>query len=342
MAEKQETSKNIFECIFKKIKDTFYDISVWLYNCFKRFRKTKTVSAENRSKNIFVFCVLVYPVTIFIIFYIYVNFNSILLSLKEYDYDTGRFNYIGFENFKMFFYDLRVDYMLRYATRNSIFLYFFGLVVSMPLQIMCSFFVYKKIPLSGVYKVILYLPHIISAVVMVLMFKYFVDRGLPSVLKSLGVQNVPNFFYDLNTAFPTLIFFNVWMGLGGGIILYTGVMSRIPDSLIEYGELEGMTMWKEFWHITVPLIYPTITVFLVTGVAGIFTNQASVFTFYGTEAAQYLYTFGYFMFTKVVSTASISGYPYASAAGLIFTLIAAPITLIARYFFEKYGPTAEY
>jgi len=327
------------------IADFFYSISVRLHN--RRIKKGKvtykSLSQGTRSRNLFLFCVLVIPVLQFVVFYIGVNINSILLSFKEYDINAGRYFYVGLKNFKEFINDLRNNYVLAYATKNSLILYAIGLFISMPLQIMSSFFVYKKIPLSEFFKVFLYLPSIISSIVMTIIFKYFVDKAVPEMLRLLGMETVPNFFLDTQLAFPTIIIYNVWFGLGGGIILYTGAMSRIPDSLIESAQLEGVTLWKEFWYITVPLIFPTITVFLVTGVAGIFTNQAAIYNFFGADARQDLYTYGYFLFIKVVGdNASLSLYPYASAAGLLFTFIAAPITIFVKYLLEKYGPSAEF
>ena len=334
-----------FAAVKKTLGGKWYDFTARLH---ARRRAAGTIAVRSmtrrrRAQNLFLFCVLVIPVLQFCVFYIGVNINSILLAFQEYHLDTGKYTFTGWVNFSRFISDLKDNYVLTYATKNSFLLYFVGLLISMPLQVMSSYFVYKKIPLSGFFKVFLYLPSLVSSIVMTIMFKYFVDLALPTMLKMMGVENVPNFFYDTSTAFPTIVFYNVWFGLGGGIILYTGAMSRIPDSLVEYGMLEGMTLWQEFWKVTVPLIFSTITVFLVTGVAGIFTNQAGVYNFFSGEASQDLYTYGYFLFVRVIGTnGSLSQYPYASAAGLLFTLIAAPVTLIVKWALEKFGPSAEF
>lgn len=328
----------------RAIKLFFYNLSVRLYNLKKnRKKKIRSAKSKNFAKNLFLFCVLIIPVIQFCIFYIGVNINSILLAFKQYDIATGEYHFIGFGHFKEFIRQIGTDFTLQFATKNSFLLYAIGLFICMPLHIMSSFFVYKKIPLSGMFKIFLYVPSIVSSVVMTIMYKYFVDRAVPSLLNLFGVQNVPDLFKSQQTAWSVIIFYNIWFGLGSGIILYTGAMSRIPDSLIEYGKLEGLGMWKEFWKVTVPLIFPTLTVFLVTGIAGIFTNQAGLYTFYGGNAPQYLYTYGYYLFVKVVGdTAQLADYPFASAAGLLFTLFVAPITLLAKYLLEKFGPSAEF
>ena len=124
------------------------------------------------------------------------------------------------------------------------------------------------------------------------------------------------------------------------LILYSGAMSGIEQSVLEYGELEGISMFQEFWHVCIPLIFNTITVFLVTGVAGIFTNQLALFNFFGEGARADINTLGYFFYVKVISqTATDADYVYASTAGILFSIIATPITLLAKYLLEKFGPS---
>ena len=335
-----------WDALIRKCKLAIYDLNIKLRHALKldqKQRKQRSAKSKRFARNVFLFCVLVIPVVQFIVFYIGVNINSILLAFKDYDLNTGEYYFVGGKHFTAFINQIKSEFVLQSATKNSFMLYAIGLIISTPLHIMSSFFVYKKIPLAGMFKIFLYVPSIMSAVVMTIMYKYFVDRAVPAVMELMGVDKIPSLFKSQSTAWPVLIFYNIWFGLGGGIILYTGAMSRIPDSLVEYGKMEGLGMWKEFWKVTVPLIFPTITVFLVTGIAGIFTNQGGVYTFYGEKAPQYLYTYGYYLFVQVVGDAAqLSDYPYASAAGLLFTIVVAPVTLLAKYLLEKFGPNAEF
>ena len=107
--------------------------------------------------------------------------------------------------------------------------------------------------------------------------------------------------------------------------------------------MEGVTLFQEFTRVTLPLIFPTITVFLVAGVAGLFTNQAGLYNFYGGGAREDLQTLGYVFFVKIVKAdnASYAQYPYAAASGLLFALVATPVTLLVKYLLEKYGPKEE-
>ena len=193
---------------------------------------------------------------------------------------------------------------------------------------------YKKIPAHGIFRVVLFLPQIISSLVISLMFRYFVEEAMPELLDGM------NLLLNKKTGFGTMIFYGIWASFGTQILIYTNAFSKISPELVEYGKLEGMNLWQEFIHVSLPAIFPTITIFLVAGVAGIFVNQASLFNFYGTGAKTHLKTLGYIFFVQVLKSesAAYALYPYASAAGLIFTLVATPITLLLKWALEKFGP----
>ena len=175
------------------------------------------------------------------------------------------------------------------------------------------------------------------------MFSYFVDEALPQVAKILfHIDRFESLFFRAETAFGIQVFYSIWSSFGMQLILYAGAMSGIEQSVIEYGELEGISMLQEFWHVCIPLIFNTITVFLVTGVAGIFTNQLALFNFFGEGARTDITTLGYYFYVKVISqTATKEDYVYASAAGILFSIVATPITLLAKYLLEKFGPSEE-
>ncbi len=309
----------------------------------RQLAKESSKHLDKKSSYIFMFTMLCIPIIFFCVFNIGVKVNSVLLSLKTYD--KGTYKFLGlnnlFANFKLVFDDLANNYEVKMATKNSILFYGISMLVVMPLSVFTSYFIYKKIPGAEFFKVMCYLPQMVSAIVMTLMYKYLVDKLLPKLYIAFG-QQAPNVFVD-GTKLGAIIVYNVWVGIGANIILSLGAMSRIPDQLIEVGELEGISLWKEFWQITFPLIFPTITVFIVTGVAGLFTNQASLYNFYESFAPEDIGTLGYFMFVKVIGeNSTLDLYPYASAFGVLFTLIAAPITLIVKYILEKLGPEAEF
>lgn len=292
-----------------------------------------------RKDMIFIISIVTLPVLMWAILYIGGNLNMILLAFQEYDSVNKTYYFSGINNFSKFFNDLFNDELLLLSAKNSFTVYGIDLFIQMPISLLVSYFIYKRIYGAGFFRIVLFLPSIVSGMVWVLIYKYLVEYGVPAVFPGIKTSLLTN---D-KTAFGVMLAYTIWIGFAGSMVLYTGAMSKVPQDLVEYGKIDGLNFMQELWHLTLPCIFPTITVFLVTGVSGIFTSQLALYSFYGANAPKNAYTFGYYFFRAVFGNAAKPAeFPYASAAGMAFTLVVAPITLLVRHLLEKYGPSAEF
>lgn len=344
---RKEKEEKIREPGYGAVRRGLYDAGLAVGKIFRRNggKKKKIMAGEKRAA-IFVTLMLAFPVAQILVFYFGVNVNSIMLAFKSYDSTTSSFYWSGLNNFSKVITDLFTLNVLITSAKNSAILYLVGLLIATPLNIVFAYCIYKKVPLYGFFRVVLFLPSIISSVVLALTFKYFVEHGIPELAALLKIENFPNLLRSPTYSFPVVVFYGLWSGFGGALILYTGAMTRIPDELIEFGQLEGISLPREFFGVVLPLIFPTLTTYLIIGIAGFFTGQGAIYIFYGAGAEEYMSTYGYYFFTRVVNSTgavmSYSNYPYAVAGGLVFTLVAAPLTFLAKYLLEKFGPSAEF
>lgn len=170
------------------------------------------------------------------------------------------------------------------------------------------------------------------------------DQSLVDFFKTYVIEYaVPSLFHmrSLFDGAPiqqlfVVILYNTLVGFGSGVLMYSNAMARIPDSLIEYGKMEGISPIREFFTVVLPCIYPTLETFLIIGLSQIFTDQANLYTFFGDASHFSIQTIGYWLYTQVLDgRATMSSYPYSSAAGLVLSAITIPIVLIARHFLDK-------
>ena len=300
------------------------------------------------NKKDLIFCILMVlvPTIQFLIFYIYTNINSVLLSFQEYDSITGQYSFSGINNFQKVFKELYNDiFVLKngyyfYSLKNSFLVYVFGTIIGVTFSLLFSYAIFKKTFAHGFFRVVLFLPSIISPIVMVLIFKYFVDSFIPDIASKLFGKEMLGLLADGDTALFTLIFYAIWINFGVNVLMYTSAMSGINESQIEAGQIDGATNIQEFFHIILPNVYPTMVTFLIVGISGFFVNQMGLFSFYGEKAPIKLSTFGYYLYAKTYS-AGLGNYPELSALGLIFSLITIPITFLFRYILNKVGPSVE-
>ncbi len=298
-------------------------------------KSSKKIGA--RKKLAFYIAMMALPVIQFIIFWICVNANSIKLAFQTWDFDLNKYAFFGLKNFKQVITDVGEIPSLKASVKNSFVMYAFSLLLGTPLGLTFSFYLYKKKPMSGTFKTILYLPHILSALIIVVVYKYFVNRAIPGFYEAVTGNEMLGLLANQKTEFGMVVFFNIWTGFGTSTMMYLGAMNGISDSVVEAAELDGITPFKEMIHITIPLIWPTFVTIVVVGFAAMFTGQYNLFNFYGAGAPPKYNTFGYYMYVKTKEATHIQ-YPYLAAMGICLSLIAAPCTLLLRKGLEKLGP----
>lgn len=302
-------------------------------------RKTKLSILEKQSLPFY--CLLmIFPIAQFCVFYIFVNFNSILMAFQEYNLAEGSVHFT-LKQFQLILSEFADHSMVTYLI-NSLVLYGIGVLIT-PLTLFFSFYVYKKFPLSGVFKVFLFLPSIISSMVLVVIFTKIVEFYIPTMIwKITGNRPDSLMSAGASTVLPTLMFFTIFNGFGASMLMYSGAMGQTSDSVVEAARVDGANMMQEFIHITLPSIYPTFTTFMVAGVAGIFTNQMNLFSFYGPKAQMEYRTIGYYIFMKVAGeSVTKNDYNYAAAIGIVSSAILIPTTFIIKYIMEKFGPSED-
>ena len=306
-------------------------------------KKNLMKSKKNRGKTIFYWSVLAFPLLQFAIFYIGVNLNSFALAFQKFNMYGDGLEFVGFDhlltNFKAVFQKFQEADFLMKAFSNSVVAYLVGLAVGLTLALLFSYYLYKKYFMSKFFKVILFLPFIISSIILVIIYKYFVENAIPAFVLQLFGKEIEGLLSNPDTEFITVLFFSIWTGFGIQTLIYGSAMSDISPDIIDAAKIDGVTPLKEFLLINIPMIMPTIAVFVVSSTATIFVNQMNLFSFYGAEAANYdIWTIGYYMY-QGITTASLADYPYFAAFGLVMTMITIPITLIVRRFMNRLNPS---
>ncbi len=283
------------------------------------------------------FCILMVllPTIQFILFYIVTNVNSFFLAFKRHEY--GMFEWDGIGRFVEVFNDLFKETinsnMVKEAMKNSFIVYFVGLLASLVFTLLFAYYIHKKYWGGKVFKVLLFLPNILSMLTLCFLFKFFVNRAVPEIFMDLWGKDIGiPMINGAPTEYGLLMFAFIFFGLGTQLILYLGAMSGISDSIIEASELDGVSSIQQLWYIVIPMIFPTIKTFLVCGLAGIFTNQFNLMNFYGLGRDNDV-TIGYYFYR--LTTEGKANYPYIAAFGLMISAVLIPVTLIINKLLEK-------
>ena len=304
-----------------------------------RNNKIKGAMGE-RSANIFFYTMVALPIIQFIIFYIVVNFNSILLAFKQYEVVPGKgyvTRWIDFGNFQTIFSEWKNTEYISNSLPNALKYFALNVLIVIPFTLLFAYYIYKKFRGHDFFRIMLFLPSVICAMVIVVFYRDFVEWVVGELL------NYDTIFNDDARASLPLAILYVMLNFSAGILLYLNAMSAISQSTIEAAKIDGASELRTFWHVVLPSIWGTIVSLLVLAFAEIGMGQANLYSIYGSTALQSQQTLGYYVFNLVASQQGndLTQYPKAAAYGLLITAVIAPVTIIARHMLLKYGPRDE-
>lgn len=288
---------------------------------------------------IFYILMMIIPITQFAIFYIGVNGRSFLYAFQKIDIKTSTITWT-WDSMSNAFAKMTEPALL--TTLGMSFASFaLTYAIGTVFALLFSYFIYKKLPFGSFFKVMLFLPSILSAIVMVTIYQYFVEIAIPSIHQSIFHNTIKGLLENPSSRFATIVFYNILVSFGTNVLMYSNAMSGLSNDVIEAAKIDGCNSWQEFFHIVLPGIYPTITTFAVTSVASIFVNQMNLFSFYNVTAPEGVQTYGYYLYKLTINAATEAEYPFICAVGLMLTLVAVPLTLLAKYLLEKFGPSED-
>ncbi len=307
-------------------------------------RRKHNRSTERKKDLGFQLILLAWPVLQFLIFYVYVNLNSFLLAFNygsNANPNGGFFYYFQ----QVFSFSNGTNIYLQ-SMLISLILYLCSSVISIPLALLFAFYISRRFAGSKFFRFILFLPSILSATVMIILFKYFnnleilyfAQEHLPSdrVVNILSASEVKTYI--------TIVLFDAFINFGTTTLIYSNKMSEIPNEIFEAAQLDGVTHAREFFSISLPLTFPTLSTFIVTGLASMFVNQYSLFTFYGSNLNNLSPgPAGYVIYNNVQQYAVQGNYDapafhQMAAFGIICTFVTIPLVFGVKHLLEKLGP----
>lgn len=304
------------------------------------------MNTENKRKKmtrkqkrlLFIWGMLAIPLLQWLIFFVYVNLDSIMMSFQTMNYKTGEIEWT-LNNYKRFFYEWNALPQMRNAVKNSLLAGLNNIVLIL-ISLVLSYFFYKKIPGRKFFRVVYFLPSIISVVIYTMVFKFMFDTNVGPInvlLQKLGmsVTELPNWFGDTKLAFPLILLYCLWVGTGYNILILGAAMENLPEDVMEYSRLEGVGRARELFQIVVPMIWPTLAVAILGSVTTIFTMfiQVDLLTEGGPGGASQ--TIAY-LINGLIKGAN-ADLEWGAAMGLCFTVVAAPIIVFLKKMLDKVG-----
>ncbi len=289
-------------------------------------RSRKGISRAKLQEYLFVASLLAIPIFFFLIFWVYANVDSLLLAFQKEDYSGESMKLIfTFRNFEDVFKYFLKEKELLIAFRNTMLFFVVNLVIVIPLTLLMSYFIYKKIFGYKLFRTVAFLPNIICSSALVVLFKYtFMGGGTYNAI----VGSKFKYLLETDNAILLLLLYNVIFGFGTNLVIFGGAMNSISKDVLEAGDIDGCNWFQELIYLIIPMMWPTISTLLILCFSSMFSATGPILAMTGGKHDTSSLAFMTYKYaTGVTGEQNIY---YASAIGMCMTAIAFPIVLIIR------------
>lgn len=278
------------------------------------------------KKNIFAWALMFIPL-LFFLFYVWmpIGRNFLLSFQKSYNNPT----FVGFDNYVYIFNDSA----FLTAFVNTFKYIGYSILIGFFIPILLGFLLSEVIHFKGAFRVILYLPCMVSGIAVVFLFQNIYGDGSTSLLNAIkGLFGGDSQLWksDANLVIPLIVIAMTWRGAGSTSLIYLSSFQSIDDSMYEAARIDGATAWQRFLRITIPSLRTTLLTLFVLQIISVFQvfyeplvigpdggpNNASM----SLMLLSYLYAFR--------STSSGFRYGASAATSVILTLIIIAFTLL--------------
>ena len=289
---------------------------------------------NSKSKKLFIGLSVIPAVILFFIFMIIPTINVFWMSLFKWGGLSNNKKFVGLNNFIILFKD---EKFIK-SFQNTLFLIVFVSIVTLILAIaLAAILIRKDIKFNNFFRIVFYLPNILSVVVISAIFSAILDPNQGIINATLSLFKLESWqrmwLGDPKTVVWCISIAMIWQAVGYYMVMYMSAMSSVPESLYEAADLEGASKIHQFFSITLPLVWGTVRTtltFFIISCINLSFLFVKVMTSGGPDGASET-VLGY-MYKQAYGNSS---YGYGMAIGVVIFLFSFGLSLILSKITER-------
>jgi len=253
---------------------------------------------------------------------------ALALSLTDFDIyalaDLGNLRLVGLRNYAQ----LLQTPLFWQAFGNT--LYF--VVVGVPLSIAASFgaalLLHSRLArCPAFFRTALFAPVVTTLVAVAVIWRYLFNPHYGLLNYALGRVGIPpiDWLGDPHWAMPAIIVFAVWKNFGYNMIILLAGLQSIPEQLYEAARIDGASGWRQFRHVTLPVLAPIVAMVNILTIAGYFQLFAEPYVMTQGGPLQSTVSVLYFMYEEGFKWWNLGN---ASAVAFLLFLLIFAVTLV--------------
>lgn len=264
-----------------------------------------------------------------VVFFFIPFFQTIMLSTQDYSNSIYNPVSIGLQNYVKLFHS-PVFYKVLWNT----FLYLFLAVPILAIvPLILAILLNNKLKGMTLYKILIYLPVIVSIVVAAIAFKWlYAEQGILNYLAGQLGFNPIGWLTDTRFALISVVLVTIWKGIGYYMMIYLAGLMSVPKELYEACDIDGASTLRKHLTVTIPHIMPTIA--LVSTISSISAMKvfAEIYVMTKGGPLNSSKTIVYYIYERAFENLDLG---YASAMAVVLLAIVMIFSLINIIFFER-------
>lgn len=266
---------------------------------------------------------------VLIVFFFIPFFQTFGLSFFDYSSNLYNPTFNGIDNYIKLFKD-----PIFYKVMFNTFMY---LVIAVPILVIFPLFIAilinQKIRGITLYKVLIYLPVIVSIVVAAIAFKWlYSTEGVLNYLLSLINIEPIGWLVDTKWALFSVAIVTIWKGIGYYMMIYLASLMSVPQDLYEACDIDGANFWQKHLTVTIPHIMPTIALVSTISTISAMKVFAEIYVMTKGGPLDSSKTIVYYIYERAFENLDLG---YASALAVVLLVIVMIFSLINILCFEK-------
>lgn len=216
-----------------------------------------------RKRALWAWATLAVPLLFFAIVRMAPTLYAMQISLYDWQLLGGEQPWVGLANYRALF----KDEVFWKSLKNTFIYVLVGVPVQIALGIGVALLIQRINRFQGLFRMLYFIPYVTSSVAVAWVWRWIMQEhgGLfNQILLGLGFP-AQKLLGSPSQAIYVIIAAIVWQGLGFSMVIFLAGLEAIPTQFYEAAQLDGANGWRQFWHITLPLLNPTIVFSALTG-----------------------------------------------------------------------------
>ena len=263
------------------------------------------------------------------VFFFIPFFQTIILSFNDYSNDIYNPVFTGFDN-----YVKLIKSSEFYTTLINTFLFLLMVVPFLAVfPLIVAIFINRKIKGISVYKVLIYIPVVVSIVVVAIAFKWiYASQGILNyIVQKIGFMPV-GWLTDTKFALFSVALVTIYKGIGYYMMIYLSALIGVPQDLYEAAEVDGANEFYKHLTVTVPQILPTIALVVTISSISALKVFAEIYVMTKGGPLNSTKTIVYYIYERAFENLDLS---MASAASVVLLIVILIFSVINITFFEN-------